>query len=35
MFTKEALFVHKIYDFSEESPACTGGSGKIGAEDCG
>ena len=28
MFTKEVLFVHKICDFSEESPVCIGRSGK-------
>ena len=30
MFTKEVLFVHKICDFSEESPVCIGRSGKTG-----
>lgn len=30
MFTKEVLFVHKICDFSEESPVYTGKSGKTG-----
>ena len=28
MFTKEVLFVHKICDFSEESPVCISRSGK-------
>ncbi len=35
MFTKEVLFVHRICDFSEESPVYTGKSDKNGAEDCG
>lgn len=30
MFTKEVLFVHKICDFSEESPVCISRSGKTG-----